>query len=126
MQNKCAGAELKNHMRYKLVLVAILAAGSWARAADFKGAAEVLREATQQPPKPKEKSTDPYEALREKLKAFEMQGTNLPPAEAAKQWLALVDEFEKQSGKATAPMTRGLGPVRPLQLDDVMKALPTP
>src|SRR6266566_7294342 len=126
MQNKSPGIGLKSHMLYLLLAGAVFAANSWLRAADFKGAAEVLKEAAQASPKPKEKSKDPFEQLREKLKAFETQGPNLPAAEAAKRWLALVDEFEKESAKAAGATIRGAGKERPFQLDDVMKALPPP
>src|SRR2546430_12487127 len=104
MRNQWKRARLMDRMRYVLLAGAVLATNSWLRGADFKGAAEVLRQAAQASPKPKEKSKDPFEPLREKLKGFETQSTNLPAAEAANQWLGLVDEFEKQSAKASGAM----------------------
>jgi tetratricopeptide (TPR) repeat protein len=105
-----------------LVLLGTTFAGTGIlQAADFKGAEQVLREATLASPTAKEKPKDPYAQLREKLKAFETEGGKLPPGEAAKQWLALVDEFGKQSDKAGAGRA-----ARPLQMEDVMRALPPP
>src|SRR5205807_2760054 len=98
-----------------------------APAADFKGAAEVLRQATQTSPEAREKPKDPYAPFREKLKAFAAASTNLPPAAAAAGWLALLEEFEKISTDPAA-LTHSSSPraVRPLQFDDVMKVLPPP
>ena len=71
--------------------------GVSAPAADFKGAAEVIRQAAQASPKPKEKPKDPNAPFREKLKAFAAASTNLPPAAAATRWLDLVEEFEQRA-----------------------------
>src|SRR5437016_11481169 len=110
-----------------IIFSACLAGGFWVAAADFKGAAEVLRQAAQASPKPKEKPKDPNAPFREKLKAFAAESTNLPPSAAATRWLALVEEFEKVSTDSTGlPPGSGLNAVRPLQFDDVMKVLPPP
>src|SRR5258706_7810450 len=126
MQNT-EGLSLSNQeMRYPILLAVLLAGGTLLHAADFKGAAEVLRQAAQASPKPKEKSKDPHEPFREKLKAFQTHGTNLPPAQAATQWLALVDDFEKESGESLGSMRRGLGAGKPVRFDEVMRVLPPP
>src|ERR1700694_821696 len=83
---------LPNASRGFGIISAFLLAGvGFAKAADFKGASEVLREAAQAIPKSKEQSTDPFAPFREKLKAFQTAGTNLPPDQAAAEWLQLVD-----------------------------------
>src|SRR5258707_10268687 len=126
MQNKAGLALSNQEMRFGFILALLLAGSNLLRAADFKGAAEVLRQVAQASPKPTEKSKDPYEPLREKLKAFQAHGANLPPAQAATQWLVLLDDFEKESGELSGSRRRGLSAGRPLQFDDVMKVLPPP
>src|SRR5438067_1390015 len=98
MQNKAIWPVLKGIMRLTKLLLFLLVLSITTRAADFKETAEVLRQATQASPKSLEKKEDPNQPFRDKLKAFQLQNTNLPPSQAAAQWLALVDEFEKQSG----------------------------
>jgi len=73
----------------------LLAETTLVQSADFKGAAEVLRQAAQVSPKPQPKNRDPHEQFRQKLVAFQAQSTNLAPALAAQQWLGLVEDFEK-------------------------------
>ena len=63
--------------KFLLAGAAIFMANMSLPAAGFKGAAEVWRESTQASVKPKEKTKDPFEPFREKLKAFESQATNL-------------------------------------------------
>src|SRR5437762_9428152 len=104
MRNKAGWAVSDNTMRSLITLIVLLAAPMLPHAADFKGATEVLRQAAQTSAAPKEKSQDPYSPFREKLKAFQSQSTNLPPAQAATQWLALVEEFQNQSSQSRAPM----------------------
>src|SRR6266446_3320324 len=114
MQNKPGPSVSNEEMRCAILLALLLTGSTWLHAADFKGATEVLRQAAQASPRPKEKSKDPSEPFREKLKAFQAQSTNLPPAQAAEQWLALVNDFEKTSGELLGPMRRGLGAGQPL------------
>ncbi|HEX4350684.1 MAG TPA: hypothetical protein VH251_09855, partial [Verrucomicrobiae bacterium] len=67
------------------------------RAQDYIGAGGVLRQVEERNAKPAEKPVKPSEAaqLRQDLKAFVETETNLPPAEAAKRWLELVDRTAK-------------------------------
>jgi len=97
MQNKAALPVSNQEMRYSILLALLLAGTTVLPAADFKGATEVLRQAAQASPKPQEKSKDPQAPFRDRLKAFQSQSTNLPPAQVATQWLALVDDFGKQT-----------------------------
>jgi hypothetical protein len=126
MQNKAGWSVLNQSMRSVTLISALLAAGVVCRAADFKGAAEVLRQAAQTSPKPQEKKEYPDQPFRDKLNAFESQNTNLPPAQAAGQWLELVDEFEKQSADSMSRLRSGSGFALPLQFSEVLKALPPP
>ena len=127
MQNKAGSSVPNQGIRYAIILAVLITASTVVRAADFKGATEVLRQAAQASPKPaQEKTKDPYEPFREKLKAFQAQITNLAPSQAATQWLALVDDFQKASGEDRDSMRRGLGTLRPLQFEEVMKVLPPP
>ncbi len=126
MQNKAGWAVLNENMRLATLLSLLLIVGTPSHGAEFKGAAEVLRQAAQASPKPKEKKDDPYQPFREKLEVFQSQSTNLPPAQAAAQWLALVDEFETQSGESLNRMRSGSRFLIPLQFSDVLKVLPPP
>src|SRR5262245_54826751 len=83
MQNKMFWPAMRHRNKYLITAALLLASGWPASAADFKGATEVLREASQAAPKRKEKPKDPYEPFREKLKAFQSQSASLQPAEAA-------------------------------------------
>src|SRR5437660_10547210 len=71
---------------------------------DFKGASEVLRLAAETSAITKEKRAEPNAAFREKLKSFQASNTNLAPADAAKQWLALVEQYETESARLTPEM----------------------
>jgi tetratricopeptide (TPR) repeat protein len=126
MQNKGWCLVLNNNMRAAILFTLFLIINAELRAADFKGAAEVLRQASQTSPKAKEKKEDPSRPFRDKLKAFEKQSTNLPPGQAASQWLALVDEFENLSGDSMDRFRGGSRFVLPLQFNDVLKAIPQP
>jgi tetratricopeptide (TPR) repeat protein len=126
MQNQAGLSVFNQAMCFAIFLAIFLAGSTSLQAADFKGATEVLRQASQASPKPKEKTKDPHEPFREKLKAFQAQSTNLPPAEAATQWLALVDDFEKESGESAGSIHGGFRPGRALQFEEVVKTLPPP
>src|SRR5260370_33100212 len=91
MRNKAASSVSHKEMRCAIFLSALLGTSVLAAAPEFKGATEVLRQAAQDSPKPKQKTKDPYEPFREKLKAFQVQSTNLPTPQAAAQWIGLVD-----------------------------------
>src|SRR5438094_684371 len=104
MRNKASSMVSNHGMRSATIFAVLVAGDTWLQAAEFKGAAEVLRQAAQAPSKPREQRKDPYEPFREKLKVFQAQSTSLPAAQQATQWLALVDDFEKQSGEVPVPM----------------------
>ncbi len=115
MRNKLNWVVSDQQMHCAAVLTILFAASAVSPAADFKGAAEVLQQASQAPSKSKETSKDPYAPFRDKLKAFASQSTNLPPDKAARQWLGLVDEFEKESVRIAGSARRGpwAGRLRP-------------
>src|SRR5437899_10797131 len=77
-----------------LVLVTIGLSTNFVPAADFKGAAEVLRLAAESRSEPKPKPSDPHAAFRDKLKRFAAASTNSSAADAAKQWLTLIDQYK--------------------------------
>ena len=76
MQTKARSSVSAQGKNFVFILLAGLTASVSAPAADFKGAAEVLRQAAQASPKPKEKPKDPNAPFREKLKAFAAASTN--------------------------------------------------
>src|SRR5437867_12694317 len=114
-------------MRSAILLSLLLSASPFATAAEFKGAAEILRQAAQASPKSNaEKPKDPYQSFREKLKVFEAQNTNVPPSQAASGWLILADDFQKTLGEHHAAAGRGFPAVKMLQFDEVVNVLPPP
>src|SRR6266404_2788893 len=126
MRNKLNWVVSDQQMHCAAVLTILFAASAVSPAADFKGAAEVLQQASQAPSKSKEASKDPYAPFRDKLKAFASQSTNLPPDQAARQWLGLVDEFEKESVRIAGSARRGPWAGRPVQLEEVLEVLSPP
>src|SRR5262245_11367905 len=125
MQNK-PSSWVSNTQMGRLAALIILLVASSVPAADFKGAAEVLQQAAQTATKPNEKPKDPYAPFRDKLKAFASQSTNLPPDQAAQQWLALVDELEKESVRIASSARLGPRAGRPVRLEEVLDTLPPP
>src|SRR5215212_8881438 len=100
MRNKSTSTVFLMSMRFSLALIVLVAAAGLLAGAEFKGAAEVLRQAAESaPPKATQTAEDPYARFQEKLKLFQTQSTNLAPSAAAAQWLALVDEFAKVAGE---------------------------
>jgi tetratricopeptide (TPR) repeat protein len=103
-----------------------LAAGFCAssHAQDYLGANVVLQQVQQHNAKPSEKpQRDEQMVLRDNLKAFSQTATNLAPADAAKQWLELVDRAAKIQQQAM----RNYNPNdAPLEADDLMGVLPPP
>jgi len=77
-----------------LVIVTLGLSTNFVPAADFKGAAEVLRLAAESRSEPKPKPSDPHAAFRDKLKRFAAASTNSSAADAAKQWLTLIDQYK--------------------------------
>ena len=85
-------------VRFVSTLVATLAlnVGSPARAQDYLGASNVLRQVEERNASPAEKAKkDASAQLREDLKSFRESVTNLAPTDAAQHWLDLVDRAVK-------------------------------
>lgn len=105
-------------------LACILFSAQIVLAADYLGASAVLHEVEQRNGTPvTQNKNDASSKLREALKTFGQNSSNLPPAQAAKEWLELVDQATKvqqQSQQSFAPSTR------PIQADDVLGVLPPP
>lgn len=75
-----------------LTICLLLALNSSAQ--DFQGAEKVLKTlAEKSKTKPAEKKADPVEELRLKIQTLRQESPALPPAEAAKRWLALLDAY---------------------------------
>jgi len=93
----------------------------------YLGADGVLRQAASSSGQTKSKDLKDTrtEKLRQALTAFRQQSVSLPPAEAAKQWLALVDRYLQLNEAAFDFEMRGGGfhPLEPLEL---VEALPSP
>src|SRR5947209_17302726 len=126
MRNKIVWLVSKMIMRTFLVLEMFLLWNCLGGAADFKGATEVLQLASESPAKPKQNGDDPNAVFRQKIKAFGSSSTNLTSAEAAKQWLTLVEDFQSELAKsaveAQIPRREGLG----LRFEEIMDVLPPP
>lgn len=61
---------------------------------DYQGAAAVLKQLTESAgAKPVEKKADPLEELRTKITELHKEAAALPPADAAKRWVALMDAY---------------------------------
>lgn len=96
-------------------------------ATNYEGADAVLRQAAEgsNQPKSKEEKPSPTSQLREDLKAFKQQSASLAPAEAAKQWLALVDRL-LQLNETPANYGQQGGMSHPIQPEELVEALPPP
>jgi hypothetical protein len=68
MQNNAGWAVLNENMRLATLLSFFLIIGAPSHGAEFKGATEVLWQAAQASPKPKEKKDDPYTSERNNSK----------------------------------------------------------
>jgi tetratricopeptide (TPR) repeat protein len=103
------------------------AASETTTATNYLGADIILRQAAEsaKPSKSKEAEKSPAAQLREDLKAFQQQSAGLAPAEAAKQWLALVDRL-LQLNETPANYGRRGGMFRPLEPQELVEALPPP
>lgn len=102
---------------------------SWtdaALAANLKGSEAVLRQAADSSAseKPAEKQS-PNEAFRKELKEFAKKSSQLAPAEAAKQWLAFVEQF---TALQATPVNNeeNSGENRQVTFDEVIEVLPSP
>jgi tetratricopeptide (TPR) repeat protein len=114
--------------------VALCMAGAWAwttmaqpaSATNYQGADVVLRQAAESVNQPKsaDEKPSPTTQWRADVKAFKQQSTNLAPAEAAKQWLALADRLLQLEETSTFDQ-RGMMS-HPIQPDELVEALPPP
>ena len=95
------------------------------RAQSYLGANAVLHQVEERNAKPVEKpaKADEQTQLRDDLKAFSQSATNLPPAEAATRWLALVDRAITNQQQSARSYNQS---VVPIQAEDVLAALPPP
>lgn len=76
------------------ISISLIALTLAAQALEYQGASAVLKLlAEKAQTKPAEKKADPVEELRLKVKALHEEAASLPPAEAAKRWLALLDAY---------------------------------
>jgi tetratricopeptide (TPR) repeat protein len=95
-----------------------------ANAQDYLGAKAVLQQVEERNVKPGGKpQSDDQTVLRDDLKAFSQTATNLAPADAAKQWLDLVDraaKIQQQSARNYNPS------ITPLEANDLLGVLPPP
>jgi hypothetical protein len=115
--------------------IALCLAGAWAwttmaeaaSATNYEGTDAVLRQAAESVNQTKsaDEKPSPTTQLRADLKAFKQQSTNLAPAEAAKQWLALVDRL-LQLEETPANFGQPGMISHPIQPDELVEALPPP
>lgn len=94
-------------------------------AQDYLGANAVLQQVQERNAKPGEVSAKSNEQtqLRDDLQAFSQTATNLPPADAARRWLELMDRAVKIQKQSELSYTSGS---RPIGADELLKALPPP
>ncbi|MFN3649302.1 MAG: tetratricopeptide repeat protein [Armatimonadota bacterium] len=100
------------------------AAGGWS-AEDYRGAGAVLRQLEMRRTAPPEAAEPdhPGGILRKDLAAFREKSAALPPQEAAREWLRLVDRYQSLDAEAIARTHEG---GMPLGFDSVVAALPPP
>ena len=115
--------------------VALCLAGAWAwtttaeaaPATNYEGADAVLLQAAESVNQTKsaDEKPSPTTQWRADLKAFKQQSASLAPAEAAKQWLALVDRL-LQLEETPANYGQSGMMSHPIQPDELVEALPPP
>jgi tetratricopeptide (TPR) repeat protein len=115
--------------------VALCMAGAWAwttmaqpaSATNYQGADTVLRQAAESAKQTKtaDEKPSPTTQWRADVKAFKQQSTNLAPAEAAKQWLALADRL-LQLEETPANYSQSGMMSHPVQPEELVEALPPP
>ena len=115
--------------------VALCMAGIWiwttpakaAASTNYEGADAVLRQAAESVNQPKsaDEKPSPTTQLRTDLKAFKQKSASLAPAEAAKQWLALLDRL-LQLNEAPANYGQQGGMSHPIQPEELVEVLPPP
>ena len=116
---------MKNYLiHWGCTAVIITGIQTSSRAGDYLGATGVLQQVAERNAAPGQtKESDEPTKFREELKAFARAATNLPPAEAAKQWLALVDRAIKAQRQAQINFNASSQPV---DFNDLLGALPPP
>jgi len=91
---------------------------------DYLGANGVLSKIDELIAKPGEKpKKDEQSILRDDLAAFSQSATNLPPVEAAKRWLELVDRAAKLHQQSSHNFNSA---AIPLEADELFAVLPPP
>lgn len=116
---------MKNRFfKWSHLCVAIAGLCAVVYAVDYLGADGVLQQVAEHNAKPGEKSdADAQSKFREELKAFSKAATQLPPSEAAKQWLELADRAVKLQQQASLNYVPGSTPI---EFNDLLGALPPP
>ena len=96
-------------------------------ALDYRGAEAVLAQAAEAGAKPKAaaEESSPAAQLRADLKAFQQKAMSLAPAEAATQWLALLDRFQRLEDSPLSSGRRDRDRM-PVQAQEVVESLPPP
>jgi hypothetical protein len=97
-------------------------------ATDYQGAAAILRQAVESSNqmKAKDEKSSPMAQWRADLKTFAQQSTNMAPAEAAKQWLALADRLFQLEEVPVNNYGQSDEMTNPLHPQELMEALPPP
>jgi tetratricopeptide (TPR) repeat protein len=93
------------------------------QAQDYMGASALLQQVEESHAKPGSKQTNEVSNLRDDLKAFSKNAAALAPADAAKQWLELVDRAAKIQQQAGGSDNSSDMPVSG---QDLLAALPPP
>jgi hypothetical protein len=115
-------------IRFIPTLAAILVLSAWspgiARAQDYLGASNLLRQVEARNASPAEKAKkDASAQLRDDLKSFRESVTNLPSDDAAQRWLDLADRAVKVQQQQAQNYNPSAVQIQP---DDLLGALPPP
>jgi tetratricopeptide (TPR) repeat protein len=95
-------------------------------AQDYVGASAVLQQVQERGAKSTPQTNDMQSRLRNDLKAFRQNVTNLSPADAAKSWLEFVDLAAKLQQMQQMGGQNFNSFVQPIQGEDLLAALPPP
>ncbi|MGA2854211.1 MAG: tetratricopeptide repeat protein, partial [Verrucomicrobiota bacterium] len=125
--------KISSHRLVATVTLCVACVLAWAgsngpaRAEDYQGAEAVLKQAAESSDhaKSRHEENSPASQLRADLKAFKQQSATLAPADAAKQWLVLVDRFEQLTETPANPFQQA-GADLPLEPQELLDALPPP
>src|SRR4051794_34932996 len=90
--------------RANLAVLLLFAFSATVPAAEFEGAAAILRKVAEQNSKPAAtaEKVDENAKLRLELTEFRKKAAGLPPGDSAKAWLELVDRRSQMTGRALA------------------------